>query len=423
MSDTNAGMLLEALTSYYSKYKKIPTASIMDLIVTKITEKNISLDKHQMLNVLKNSLSQNVDSDKEFIKDLVFDFLKQKAMYYAIIDNLDDIDKKKDVTKIIERFNKIAGMTLDSDLGLDYFKDLDQHFIDICKIENKVSFQYSILDEVTHGGITRGEKSLNVLAAPPGLGKSMFLANFATNYLSQGLTVFIISLEMSDNMYASRIDAHLAEHNINELKFHPEDCKTKIRSFADLHPTARLVIKDWPPGVINTAQIKVWLDKYKLLGINPDILIVDYMNLMQPNYRNKNANSYEKVGDIGRELRALSFDLGGIPVLTATQFNRSGINNTDPNMSNISESMATAATADFLGALWQNDGDVEAGKIQMNVLKNRWGGKVGTTINFEVDYNTLRVLDAGGQINGGGSGTSAAVGSSNSIVDDLINDL
>jgi replicative DNA helicase len=311
-------------------------------------------------------------------------------------------------------------------LGLDYFKDLDQHFLDICKLENKVAFDYEILDAVTNGGITRGEKSLNVLAAPPGLGKSMFLANFATNYLKQGLTVFIISLEMSDNMYACRIDAHLAEFNINELKFHPEDCKTKIRSFADLHPSARLVIKDWPPGVISTAQVKVWLDKYRMLGVNPDILIVDYMNLMQPNYRSKNANSYEKVGDIGRELRALSFELGGVPVLTATQFNRSGVNNTDHNMSNISESMATAATADFLGALWQNDGDVEAGQIHMNVLKNRWGGKVGTVIDFEVDYNTLRVLDAGGQINGGGSVTSTSVTSasdSGSIVDSLVNSL
>jgi replicative DNA helicase len=385
--------LLDASIQIYRQYKKVPSLGTIDIILTKMSQKT-SIDKQFYLNLFKASINSADSVDANFAKDLILDFIKNKSMYYAIIDNLDDIQKRKDITNMLERFNKVSGISIESDSGMNYFDELDEHFIELCKPENKIKFNYASLDWATHGGITRNEKSLNIVAAPPGLGKSMLLTNMAANYLEQGLTVFIVSLEMSANMYASRIDALLANHDINTLKFDSETCKTNIRNFHQLHSTAKLIIKEWPPSYINTMQMKSWIDKLALIGHTPDVLIVDYLNLMQPNVITKNTNMYEKVGNIGRELRALSYEIGGIPIWSATQVNRSGCaKNTEPELDKISESMGTAQTADFLMSLWRTDEDMTVGKMNATILKNRWGGKVGTKLKFDIDYEKLKVFD------------------------------
>jgi replicative DNA helicase len=420
--DPNIAHLLKWSIDHYRKHRSRPSANVIQGFINDIIS-NTSLDKQHTINVFRSAMAYEVKDDANFVEHTIVEFIRRKSLYYAILDNLDDVtSERKDVSKIVERLAKAQGITLDSGTGMIYFDQLDEHFLEMCKPENKLSFGYKDLDWVTNGGVTKKEKSINIIAAPPGLGKSMFLTNFAAHYLEQGLTVFIVSLEMSSTMYASRIDALLANHDINMLKFHAEDCKTSIRNFHGLHPTAKLIIKEWPPSSINALQIKAWIDKLNLLGYVPDVLIVDYLNLMQPNIMTQSTIMYEKVGNIGRELRALSYDMKGVPVWTATQVNRAGCaKGTEPKLDNMSESMGTAHTADFIGSLWCTDEEILMGKMNMTVLKNRWGGKVGTKLRFDVDYNRLKVLDSSDNV--GMSDRASGAGSKADLVDTLLGDI
>lgn len=211
--------------------------------------------------------------------------------------------------------------------------------------------------------------------------------NMAANMVKEGKKVLIVSLEMTEQIYASRFSANFTECNINELSY--EDNVHKIIQVADAikndHPDAGLIIKEFPPSSLRCIALANYIDKLVLSGWKPDIVFVDYLNIMIPNNSEKGDNSYVKVGEICKELRALSYRYE-VPFVTATQTNRDGIDS-DPTMKNISESSQTAHHTDGLFAMSADADNI--GIIKMIILKNRFGGKVGKTIKFQVNTSNL----------------------------------
>ena len=233
--------------------------------------------------------------------------------------------------------------------------------------------------------------------AKPGLGKSMFMTNLACNLILQEKNVLIITLEMSEHMYSTRIDSVFSDIHINKLKDASDGLKKRIKSIHLGIPKAKLQIKEFPTGTCNAMMIKQYCKKLKeIKGFIPDIIIVDYLNIVKPNNGSIASNLYEKGKAVAEELRAISSEMH-IPVISAVQSNRnsrgSGYATEDIDLDNSAESGGIPATADAMFAAFQMEGEREAGKINLKVIKNRLGGFIGKTIPFSVNYDTLKITD------------------------------
>ena len=384
--------LFGIMKKYYQKYNKMPTTSILEMIFQKL-EKVETGEGSKLKREFETALNLKISHDEDFIKDNILQFIKHKSAYFSFMDHIEGVTIKGDVSDCLTDFQKILTIGFNDDLGFDYFTDHEDHRQEMLNPEDKIATNYKQLDRVTFGGLPTAGKSLFMIIAQPGLGKSLLMSNMAVNFMQNGLFPVIISLEMCERMYGNRIDAHISSLNINDLRNNIDSLKNKVEGFQSLHSDAKLLIKEYPPSTVSCLTIQNYIDKIITMGRTPDVIFVDYVNLLKPNGGGSGQGMYEKVGDICRELRALSYRYN-CPVVSASQVNRSGVNTSDVGMDNVSESMGIAHTSDFIGALWQQEGDMEACRLNMKILKNRLGGLVGKNLQFHMNYNTLRLTDA-----------------------------
>lgn len=383
------------LNNYWKKYNNKPS---IDLLY-KILANDKFKDKKEKLTSILNEIV-NVDDSKyesKYIQDTLLNYIKSKAIYTTILDNIDDIQIHNDVSKIMPKFEQIIKISIDDDLGIEYFENIDNHISDLTNKEQRIPFLWKEWDKYTYGGIPIDDACLFMLMAQPGLGKSQFMMNIGYNWLMQNKNVLIISLEMSEKMYSARMSALFSDICVNKLKDNTEILLKKINNIKFAHPKSRLYIKQYSPSEFNSNKLKSMLDKYqKTKNFKPDLIIIDYLNIMATNGPSYHMKSYERVGTISKELRSISIETH-IPILSATQTNRSGQGGgyagEDISMSNTSDSAGINMDADALFAIYQLQGERELNRINIKILKNRLGGFVGSIFPMLVNYETLKISD------------------------------
>lgn len=190
-----------------------------------------------------------------------------------------------------------------------------KHWEYIRNPEAKVSTLWPSLDAYTHGGFLKDGRSLYLVMAQAGLGKSLFLSNLAVNFLKQGLKVVVISLEMSEDVYAQRFDAHISKEDINHLDENGDRAIDSIKKFYKEHPTACLYIKEYPPKSVTCNDIRAYLESLKANGHDFDIVVVDYLNLVKSASK-QNDNMFLDGLDVSEKLRAISYEFKA-PVISA----------------------------------------------------------------------------------------------------------
>lgn len=388
--------LLELSISYYKKYTKLPTEKILNMLIERVSSKNKDLSEKELELEFTNSLSINIDEDSDFIKETVTNWVKTKSAYFALLDNIDIVEggkrNEKSLQKCLDKFQKIIGISFDNEIGFDYFKDFNKHIEELKNPESRISTGWKQLDKITHGGFYKNGRCLAVFLGQPGIGKSLIFSNIATNLLKQNKFPLVISLEMSEQIYASRIDSHISEDDINALSYNTKNLQSKVNNFKKLYPDSKLIIKEFPPSSINCAHIQTYIEKLHRMNLYPDVLLVDYINLLLPNNISHGDNTYEKIGNITKELRALSYKFN-LSVITGSQLNREGYNTSAVSMSNTSESAGINHHSDFIAALYQEDGDRQANKLNMVILKNRLGGMIGKVNEYFINYKNLQLKD------------------------------
>ena len=372
-------------------------AELMRDIPSEQNEKNfnIIINETKRLSTLVDDILNIKESDynKTYLQDMIVRFTKERAIYFTVLDNISIIEKHKDLNSCFSKFEEIAKYDLNTDLGIEYFENIENHVERLNKPDLKIPTGIRGLDKVLYGGIPVDDTCLFLFMAQPGLGKSMFMANIAANWIMLGKKVLIISLEMSEHMYSMRMDSLFASININKLKDASEGLLKRIKSLKMGIPTAQLQIKEFPTGTCSAMMIKQYLKKLKeVKGFIPDLIVLDYLNIAKPNAGGSSMNMYEKGKSVAEELRAISGEFH-IPLISAIQSNRGGYSSQDIDMDNASESGGIPATADCMFGVFQLDGEREANKINLKVIKNRYGGFIGDTIPLEVDYNTLQLKD------------------------------
>lgn len=390
--DNNAySQLFKILKAYWTKYQSFPSKS---LLIKILEHEKYKESKNDILTLVDDILNiKESDYDKTYLQDMIVRFTKERAIYFTVLDNISIIEKHKDLNSCFSKFEEIAKYDLNTDLGIEYFENIENHVERLNKPDLKIPTGIRGLDKVLYGGIPVDDTCLFLFMAQPGLGKSMFMANIAANWIMLGKKVLIISLEMSEHMYSMRMDSLFASININKLKDASEGLLKRIKSLKMGIPTAQLQIKEFPTGTCSAMMIKQYLKKLKeVKGFIPDLIVLDYLNIAKPNAGGSSMNMYEKGKSVAEELRAISGEFH-IPLISAIQSNRGGYSSQDIDMDNASESGGIPATADCMFGVFQLDGEREANKINLKVIKNRYGGFIGDTIPLEVDYNTLQLKD------------------------------
>jgi replicative DNA helicase len=222
---------------------------------------------------------------------------------------------------------------------------------------------------------------------------------------------------MSETVYGTRIDAHLTKTDINSLQHNTELVVSTANRIKDDYSNSKLIIKEFPPDSITCNNIKAYLDKITAFHQRaPDIVIVDYINLMLPADSTGSDNTYNKYRIVTTELRRLSYIINR-PVVTVTQCNRGGFSSSEVSLDNTADSIAIPMIADFVGVLFQNEGDREAEILNLKLCKNRLGGRIGKVIQFHIDYSNLAISDISSQLQAPGQVAMDVMAELQSFVD------
>ena len=226
-----------------------------------------------------------------------------------------------------------------------------------------------------------------VFAGQSNIGKSIFLGNVAANIAKQNKSVLLITLEMSELLYAQRIASNVVKIPIKDLKYETHNLREGIINERKKLPKGKILIKEFPPSTITPKQLQAYVKKVVDSGIEVDAIVLDYLTLLHSPQGN---NSYEKGKYNAEQVRATSY-MFECPLVTACQLNRDSYNTNNPGMEGVGESIGIVATSDFIGSLFQNEEDQELGIIRMGVPKNRFGMR-GMVQPMRIHYETLTVV-------------------------------
>ena len=218
--------VIQLAIKFFRKYNTLPSSQVVNALIGKYIEKYPgAIDKSQVNQLLAEVSTFDLNTNEDILNNNLKEFIRKNAFKFAIEDNIDAVSGKNFndnydgiVEKCLEKFDKVQKITFsDTDLGLNYFdaQAMDKHWDYIRNPDAKIKTGWQSLDSYTNGGFLKDGRSLYLIMAQAGLGKSVFLSNMAVNFLKQNLKVVVISLEMSEDVYACRFDAHISKKNIN----------------------------------------------------------------------------------------------------------------------------------------------------------------------------------------------------------------
>jgi replicative DNA helicase len=194
------------------------------------------------------------------------------------------------------------------------------------------------------------------------------LINVGGTALRAGKTVFHYTLELHENYTARRYDSFLSGVKFQTLKHNLESVEPIVKNIK-----GQLIVEYQPSGTLTVNQIAAHIDKSIMNGIKPDLIIVDYADLLRcSNGGGKNSDKRQELSSIYIELRGLAGKYN-IPVWTATQSNREGAKSNVVKGTDVSEDYSKIMTCDVIISLQRNDNDKEKGYGRWYMVKNRFG--------------------------------------------------
>ena len=335
-------------------------------------------------------------------------FSKHKALEKAILDSADLLENGE-YGACEELVKKAVQIGLQKDLGTDYFADPRSRLESIKDKNGQVSTGWPALDKKLFGGFNRGE--LNIFAGGSGSGKSLFMANMGVNWALQGLNVMYLTFELSEALVSMRVDAMTTEIASRDIFKSIDDVEMKVKMIGK--KSGAFQVKYMPTGK-NANDVRAYLKEYEIkTGKKVDVLLIDYLDLMHPIGQKISAeNLFVKDKYVSEELRNLAMELNTIFV-TASQLNRSSVEEIEFDHSHISGGISKINTADNLIGIFTSRAMRERGRYQIQLMKTRSSSGVGMKVDLGFDVDTLRIFDIGEDEE---QGTASAGGASSSSI-------
>jgi replicative DNA helicase len=360
------------IDEYVKKYNNTPTREVLQIELEKTDSLSESIYKDSK-SVVDNLQVDNTDIN--WLLDKTEKFCQEKAVFNAIMSSIKILEDKTGASStgaIPGLLSDALGVSFDVSIGHDYFGNSDDRFEFYHRREEHIPFDLEFFNKITKGGLVR--KTLNVALAGTGVGKSLFMCHCAANNLTQGKNVLYITMEMSEEKIAERIDANLLNVTVDELTILPKDVYDKKLNRLKEKTVGKLVIKEYPTASAGSSHFRHLLNELRIKrNFVPDIIYIDYLNICSSSRirGGANVNSYTYVKAIAEELRGLAVEFN-VPLVTATQTTRSGYGNSDVELTDTSESFGLPATADLMFALISSEDMESRSQIMVKQLKNRY---------------------------------------------------
>lgn len=372
--DNSLRKIFSTYSDYVNEYKDPPSIEALKISIDK--RKDLNESSYKEVVTLIDELKVDKDTNHQFLVDETEKFCQDKDLYNSIrkaILILDGQDKENDKGAIPKILSDSLGISFDTHIGHDFLEDFESRHEYYHREEERLPFDIEILNKITKGGIPR--KSMTVLLATTGGGKSLVKCHMAATSLMFGKSVLYITMELAEEEVARRIDANIMDITLDEVKEVPLDVFEKRMSRYKSKTPGKLIIKEYPTGSAHAGHFRHLLNELRMKkNFVPDVVFVDYLNICSSS-RVKGAaaaNSYTLVKSIAEEIRGLAMEFD-IAIVTSSQFNRSGYDNSDVDLTNTSESMGITHTADAIFGLITSEDLESLGQIMIKQLKNRWG--------------------------------------------------
>ena len=363
----------EFITKYVDEYKVIPDCTIVNASCGTALE-SVSLPK------------ENYD----WLMDEFENFSRHKGLERAILKSADMLEKGE-YTPVEKLIKDAIQISLNKDMGTDYFEDPRARLQKLKDGNGQISTGWPSIDRKLYGGFNRGE--LNIFCAGSGGGKSLFLANLGVNWAQMGLNVLYLTFELAEGLVAMRLDSMMTGISTREIFKNIDDVELKVKMAGKR--AGSIQIKYMPSGK-NCNDIRAYLKEYQVKkGVKPDVILIDYLDLMMPlSVKVSPSDLFVKDKYVSEEIRNLAMETQCITV-TASQLNRSAVEEIEFDHSHISGGLSKIMTADNVIGIFTSRAMKERGRYQIQFMKTRSSSGVGQKVDLEFSVETLRISDLG----------------------------
>lgn len=387
-------IVFEEVTKFIVKYGSSITTEALSIEIDNRTD----LNESEIKNIYQFTKSLNDNPvDYKWLLDTTERWCKDRAIYLALMESIhiaEGKDEKKNRDAIPSILSDALAVSFDNNIGHDYFENYEQRYDFYNRKENRMPFDIEYLNKITNGGVPN--KTLNIFLAGPNVGKTLMMCHIASSFLLQNKNVLYITLEMAEEEIAKRIDANILNIPINQFEDLPKNIfEKKVNKILE-RTKGRLIVKQYPTASAHAGHFKALINELQLKkSFRPDVIFIDYLNICASSRfkANSNVNSYSYVKSITEEVRGMVVELD-VPLFTATQTTRSGFTSSDIEMTDVSESFGTAATADLLLAIISTEELDNMNQVMIKQLKNRYSDKsINKRFVVGIDRSKMRLYD------------------------------
>lgn len=387
--------LFRQVAKFVAKYNRLPSE---ESIKIELDDTNVRDEiKQQAFNILPDIFNSK-EEDQQWLLDTTEKWCQDRALHGAIMEStliLSGDHKTMNKNALPDLLQRALAVCFDTNVGHDYLENVDERYDFYHEEEERIPFDLEYFNTITKGGLPN--KTLNIALAGTGVGKSLFMCHCAASALSQGHNVLYVTMEMSEERIAERIDANLLNTNIHQLEHMSRDSFTnKVHKIAE-KTNGKLIIKEYPTGQAHSNHFRALLNELKLKkSFRPEIVFIDYLNICASSRMKGmggSINSYSYIKAIAEEIRGLAVEFD-LPIVSATQTTRTGFSNSDPGLEDTSESFGLPATADLMFALISNEELVAQNQIMVKQLKNRYNDpNSNKRFCIGVDRSKMKLFD------------------------------
>jgi len=366
--------VFDTVDNFIKKYNALPTREALTIEI-----ESKDLKEEQFKNTVEYIESLKPEEHKlEWLLERTEKHCQDRAIYNAIMQSIqiiDGKDPKHSKNALPSILSDALAVSFDTHIGHDFFEDSDARYDSYHLQEKRIPFDLELFNKITRGGLP--QKSLNIILAGTGVGKTMFMCHCAASNLSAGHNVLYITMEMGeigDPSIGQRIEANLLNVATEELKTLSREVYDKKIARAREKSKGKLIIKEYPTASAGSVHFRAVLEELRIKkNFVPDIIYIDYLNICMSSRIKHGAgvNSYTYIKAIAEELRGLAVEYK-VPIVSATQTTRSGFTNADLGLEDTSESFGLPATADFMFALISTDELSDLNQVMVKQLKNRY---------------------------------------------------
>jgi len=367
-SDANV-WILDVILNHFKEYKTPPSK---DVLKVKVTEIENDILKTAVLEQLKEVFRYMESDDLSFVKDEILKFCKNQEMKRAIMESV-TLLKHGNYDEIKSKMDLALKAGADTNIGLEYKKDIARRYNQAAR--HCIGTGWDVIDDLMDGGLAKGE--LGVVMAPAGIGKSWLLINIGANAMKSGKTVLHYTLELNEDYVGQRYDSVIMGINAQNLKNYQDEIQERMGTLK-----GDLIVKYYPTKSVGVIGLKAHLEKTIMLGQKPDLVLVDYGDLLKINTKK---DKHEALEELYEDLRGMAGEYE-IPVWTASQAGRSALEEDIIEADKIASSYGKVMVADFLMSLSRKVEDKMSGTGRGHVIKNRFGPD-GVTLPCKINTN------------------------------------